>query len=260
MVYNFSFSDRLLGISNYKIALSSFLNAFIEDVIKEKKALPITPARGHLEGLFKASTESLEKLGEFTLKFTKNGTVPSNVILKKFNENVGPPFVELWRVEYHISQIENEIRSVIDRNLPDGWMDEDKYFNRKEEIEKRKRNEEAYLEKASSESLVDYLDFSDYYKIAKYKDNEKIFRPIFGDLDEFEEKMKVLKAIRNKIAHFRKIFDEDIKKVDEIRKWLGDGLEKGLGLSREQIPSQYWDSSANAVSGNIYTMEGFHSG
>jgi hypothetical protein len=241
-----------LGIALHKIALGSFLTAFIEDAIKEKEPLPLKPARQHLEGLFKASSEDLEKLGKYAIEISKNGPIPSNTILKKFNEDPGPPFVELWRVEYHISQIEKEIRIVINKNLPEGWMDNTEYFNWKEDIESKKRNEKAYLGKAASDSLIDYLDFSDYYKIAQYKKNGEIFWPIFGDLNEFENKMKSLKFIRNKIAHFRKIFVEDIIKVDEIRKWLKNGLEKGLGVKKEQIPSQYWDSSAHAISGNIY--------
>jgi hypothetical protein len=52
-----------LGIALYKIALGSVLNAFIEDAIKERDPLPLKPARQRLEGLFKVSTEDLEKLG-----------------------------------------------------------------------------------------------------------------------------------------------------------------------------------------------------
>ena len=78
-IKNNIYTDHLyhnLGIANYKNALSSYLNAFIEDVIKEQEALPLKPAREHLEGLFKASTESLEKLGQFALDFTKKGPAP----------------------------------------------------------------------------------------------------------------------------------------------------------------------------------------
>lgn len=241
------------GISLYRLALSQFLNAFIEDAITTRKNLPLTPGRQELQCLFKANEDDLEKLGKHTIESSKTGIISPEEILKNYIGHYGEPYTELWQVETNISQIEKDIRNCISRILGQGWLDNETFLNKgkKEEIIGRQIQEKKILGKAASDSLIDYLNFSDYALIVKH--NQNLFNPIFGDINEFADKMEKLRYIRNKIAHFRKIFKEDIDEVNRIRKYLGDGLEKGLNLKREDISSQHWDSKAFATSGNTYT-------
>jgi len=239
------------GIALYQLALSQFLKAFIEDVIKKKEALPLEAGRQHLQGFFKVNEDDLEKIGKFALELFQKKVNSSEEILDKYFHTHGSPYIELWQVENKISQIEIEIRQCINKVLGHSWMDNKIYLkgDKKEDIRRRQMREEAALGKAASNSLTDYLSFSDY--AALIKEAEGKFKPIFEDVDEFQKKMNVLEAIRNKIAHFRKIFKEDIEILNETRKWLGDGLQKGLQMDKEDIPSQHWDSKSFATSGNI---------
>lgn len=246
-----------LGIALYKLALGSFLNAFIEDVIKDQEALPLKPARQHLEGLFKTSTEDLEKLGDHAIKLSNNSPNLSKKILEKFIKDFGEPFIEMWIIEYEISLLEREIRKCIDETLPRDWWENTKYFKEKAKIEAYRENEKDLLGKVSSDSLLDYLSITEYIRIVK--DNETLFKPKVGDVDEFGKKMKVVEYIRNKVAHTRKVYKEDIEKLEEMRKWLGKKIANCQNIEETQLPSQYWDSSAHAISGNIYVMGGIYS-
>ena len=52
--------------------------------------------------------------------------------------------------------------------------------------------------------FIDYVDFTDYIKIFRFKKNwEKIFQPVFKDSDIFFGQLKVLQKLRNPIAHHR---------------------------------------------------------
>ena len=52
--------------------------------------------------------------------------------------------------------------------------------------------------------IIDYVDFTDYIRIFRYKKNwEKIFQPVFKDSDIFFGHLKVLQKFRNPIAHHR---------------------------------------------------------
>lgn len=247
-----------LGIALHKFSLGCFLSAFIEDAINNKEPLPLKPARQHLEGLFKANNEDLEKLGEYAIKSCKNTPDTCNDILKKFIKDSREPFIELWRIEYEVSLLEKEIRKCIDETLPSNWWNETKHFKEKVKIEAYREKEKELLGRASSDSLIDYLSITEYIRIVK--DNETLFKPKIGDVDEFSNKMKIVEYIRNKVAHTRKVYKEDTEKLEETRKWLGKKIANCQEVDVIQLPSQYLDSSAHAISGNIYIMEGFHSG
>jgi len=52
--------------------------------------------------------------------------------------------------------------------------------------------------------IIDYVDFTDYIRIFRYKKNwEKIFQPVFKDSDLFFGQLKILQKLRNPIAHHR---------------------------------------------------------
>jgi len=52
--------------------------------------------------------------------------------------------------------------------------------------------------------IIDYVDFTDYIKIFRFKKNwEKIFQPVFKDSDLFFGQLKILQKLRNPIAHHR---------------------------------------------------------
>ena len=239
-----------LGIASYKYARDWFIYAFIEDVIREKIDLPFQAATQHLQGLFKADIEDLSKLGKYTLKYQKN-LISNEEILSHFLKDRIELFMELWRIEYNISQIEKEIRDCLNSVLPNGWIDDKTIFSEKPNLEGNREREIELLGRASSDSLVDYMSFSHYTKIIKIG-GEKYFKQKIKDIDEFNNKLMTLEYLRNKIAHFRKVFPQDIKILKEVRLWLAPKISVCLNVKQGDLQSQIWDSRAVMCSGMVY--------
>ena len=237
-----------LAIAHYYMAFQNFLYAYIEDVISLGKEFPLTPARIHLAGLFKASEEDLQKLGKQAIHYNKNGIAKAEEILKKVEQEY-KIYAELWKSEYMISLIEKQIRECIKKILPhDKIIDNGK----KKDIEKQMEDEKNLLGRQSSKDYIDYLTLGEYKKIINNYWND--FKGIFNDKEEFNKKFEIMRLIRNKIAHFRKIHPDDIKKLEKIGKWFGEKLKNCL---QQETSIGYFDSKDFAISGSVYTHSGF---
>lgn len=83
----------------------------------------------------------------------------------------------------------------------------------RESCEERKAKGEKYpwLPKIDMPPIY-YANFADYRKIITKKDNwRKIFKDIFGDEETISAKLKELELIRNKIAHSKKLFEQEFE-------------------------------------------------
>ncbi len=62
---------------------------------------------------------------------------------------------------------------------------------------------------------IHYVDFTDYVKIVVRRDNwEQVFAPLFRDKEIISAKLRELEPIRNAIAHFRDLNEDQQKKLD----------------------------------------------
>ena len=61
-----------------------------------------------------------------------------------------------------------------------------------------------------------------------------------------------LEYLRNKIAHFRKVYREDIEILEHVRKSLALKISDCLNVKQTDLQSQIWDSRAVMCSGMAY--------
>lgn len=110
-----------------------------------------------------------------------------------------------------LRKLETRLRYVIQTRLQSiskNWWDERIPNDVRKNAEERKTKDEnpwPWLEPKELD-LISYVDFTDYAKIIRRKDNWKqVFKPIFKDEEIICSKLRELEPIRNAIAHNREL-------------------------------------------------------
>jgi hypothetical protein len=107
--------------------------------------------------------------------------------------------------------LETNLRSVIKNKLQlitSNWWLEKIPEDVRKNAEERKRKNAKIWSVSDQKDLhpIFYVDFSDYIKIIKRKDNwNQVFSLIFSDSELISAKLKELEPVRNAIAHNREL-------------------------------------------------------
>ncbi len=110
-----------------------------------------------------------------------------------------------------LKELENELRKFIEENLKaisKDWWKERVPLDVQEKAKNRIEVGESPWPwtKSEEKTVIHYIDFPDYIKIIRRKDNwNQVFKNILKDEEVFCSKLRELEPIRNNIAHTRNI-------------------------------------------------------
>ena len=119
-----------------------------------------------------------------------------------------------------LKNLETNLRLLIETKFSQkskNWWNERMPNDVKSNAELRKIKNETtwpWYENQISNTTITYLDFNDYIKIIRRRDNwNEIFKDIFDDEELISAKLRELAPIRNKIAHSRDLEKGDIERL-----------------------------------------------
>lgn len=131
-----------------------------------------------------------------------------------------------------LKKLETNLRSFIHSKLAtvsqNWWKDRIPADVRKRAEERKAKNETQWpWHKRRDLHPIYYVDFTDYMKIIIRKDNWKqVFAPFFWDKDIISAKLRELEPIRNAIAHFRELNEDEQEKLKLYCKDILASLQK----------------------------------
>jgi hypothetical protein len=225
-VENLSESELLALLTSKRV--SGQIDEGIE-ILKENtgKGKLIDPSNtAQMERIFKVDSEFLDKLSKDIIAQTPNA-MDSDVALRKLRIPVIP--AELWTIEYHMQEIETKLRKFIESKLSSttDWYEKRIPERIRKNIEKRiKQSSELLWFSEQLVSPLNYLTFPrEYVEVMTDDANWKDFEPNFKHKAIIKGKMNGLGQIRNKIAHYRKISDNEKQMFKETVDWISNHLK-----------------------------------
>jgi len=132
-----------------------------------------------------------------------------------------------------LKELELKLRAIIQRELSkksENWWNELVPKSVRNVACKRKEREEKlwpWLDVRQDLPLIHYINFRDYAKIIN-KNWDICFKFIFADREIIIGKLKELEPIRNKIAHFRPLTEDEKKKLQLYSKEILSCIKKHL--------------------------------
>lgn len=139
-------------------------------------------------------------------KMLKETTRPSTII---------EPYAILKTLETMLRKcIQTRLQSI----TPDWWKIRIPEDVRQNAEDRKSRNEKPWPWIDQKDfHLINYVDFTDYAKIIRRKDNwNEAFKHVFGDPEIISAKLKELEPIRNVIAHNRELTNRDMKRLEYL--------------------------------------------
>ena len=208
-------------------AFHFFLFSFIEDAIGNGAYPANALSTEALKGIFKVDSEFLQNLSDRIIREAPTTRDPTTV-LSGLGIKVVP--VELWMLEYQMQKTEKNLRELIENALskasPKWWEDLIPEGVRKDVDDRIVRSSQALWFSEQPTSPLEYLSFpQDYIKILTDVKCWPHFEPTFKRKTVLQGRLDGLGHIRHKIAHYRKISDEEKHMFGRTIQWLQDYLK-----------------------------------
>jgi hypothetical protein len=143
-----------------------------------------------------------------------------------------------------LKNLEENIRKFIEIELsestPQWWKQRIPGDVKTNAEERKEKDEKRKIWDFKEQSLISYIDFTDYEKIITQKNNwNDIFRDVFHDKVAISGKLKAIEPIRNTISHTRNLDPHEIKQLkfysEEILKSISYYLEHKSKIISEKI-------------------------
>lgn len=138
------------------------------------------------------------------------------------------------KIEPHsiLKDLETKLRQGIQirlQSLSSNWWTERIPDDVKRRAEERKTKDEKpwpWYERRDLD-LIFYVDFADYVKIIRKRDNwEQVFKPVFRDEEIISSKLRELEPLRNAIAHSRQLTSGERGRLNLLAADIVSCLEK----------------------------------
>lgn len=210
-------------ISNFENILYQVRN-FLETISIEKKNL----SNFGNSNLLLKKLASIESYSKFETKVKRMITILSQIKeeqliynkdieqlkkQKKEKKKLTQPYAYeiIKKLEENLRQI---IKSELSKISSDWWKQRVPEDVRKNADIKKIKNESPWSWLKSGTHIIDYIDFTDYYKIISRRDNwNNIFKNIFYDKEKLIFKLKELEPIRNAIMHSRNLSSKQLNRL-----------------------------------------------
>jgi hypothetical protein len=216
-----------MGHGFLRKAFHFFLFSFIEDAISIGAYPADALSTEALKGIFKVDSEFLQSLSDRIIREAPATRDPTTV-LSSLGIKVVP--VELWMLEYQMQKTEKVLREFIETSLSKAsqkwWEDLIPDGVRKEVDDRIVRSSQALWFSEQPTSPLEYLSFpQDYIKILADAKCWPHFEPTFKRKAVLQGRLDGLGHIRHKIAHYRKVSDEEKQMFGRTIQWLKDCLK-----------------------------------
>lgn len=220
--YHKGWARYSIGLGFLHKAFHNFLLSFIEDTISlgayPEDALSTTA----LQGIFKVNSEFLRDLSEKVIKKEPTAKEP-NAVLQNLSVKVVP--AELWTLEYQMQKIEKKLREFIEKKLSsvsqEWWESLVPEDVKKDVAFKMVTSSRVLWFSEQPTSPLEYISFpQDYIKILTCDQCWPHFRSAFPNKAILSGRLEGIGHIRHKIAHYRKISDDEKQMFERAIYWL----------------------------------------
>lgn len=208
-------------------AFNSFVLAFVEDSISSGKYPEDSLSTVSLQGIFKVDSEYLQQLSENILKKAPAAKDPNKVL-----QDLGVTRVpaELWTLEYSMQETERKLREFIVKQLsnasPDWWQTLVPEDLRKEVEGLLVSSSKILWFSEQPTSPLEYLSFPrSYIRIITCDACWQQFKGAFKHKAILEGRLEGLGHIRHKIAHYRKISEDEKQMFGRTIRWLNECIK-----------------------------------
>lgn len=218
------------GLSKYNIAIGFFVEAyhnfllsFIEDSITLGAYPDDALSTAALRQIFNVDYEFLRKLSQETIAQTPSAKDP-NTILSDPKVGARVPG-KLWQLEYQMREIERKLREFIEKELSSAeqeWWEKLVPSELQKKIDERMTDSSKVLWFSEQPtSPLEYLSFpQEYIKIMTDDKCWASFKSAFKSKAILGGRLAGLGHIRHKIAHYRKISDDENRMFSRTIQWL----------------------------------------
>lgn len=218
------------GLSVYNMAVGflvkayhCFLLSFVEDSISSGAYPEEALSTAGLQQILNVDSEFLQQLSQETIAQTPSAKDP-NTILSDPKVGVRVPG-KLWQLEYQMREIERKLREFIEKMLSSAsqeWWKELVPPELQNDIDTRMINTSKVLWFSEQPtSPLEYLSFPhEYTKIIIDDKCWSCFKSTFKNKAILAGRLEGLGHIRHKIAHYRKISDDENKMFSRTIQWL----------------------------------------
>jgi hypothetical protein len=220
--YHKGWSRYSIGLGFLRKAFHNFLLSFVEDSISLGAYPEEALSTAALQGIFKADSDFLRQLSEKIVKQEPAAKDPNGVL-----SNLGIKGVpaELWTIEYQMQETERKLREFIRNKLSDAspeWWEKLVPDELKREVDNRMTESSEILWFSEQPiSPVEYLTFpKEYIKIITCDNCWPYFKDSFKHKAILQGRLEGLGHIRHKVAHYRKISDDEKQMFNRTIQWL----------------------------------------
>lgn len=203
-------------------AFGNFVLSFVEDVISSGKYPEEALSTASLQGIFKVDSEYLHQLSESIIKKASGAKDPHKVL-----QDLGVKTVpaELWTLEYNMQETEKRLREFIEKHLfdvsPDWWQTLVPDDLRKEVEGLLTSSSKILWFSEQPTSPLEYLSFPrSYIRIVTCDTCWPHFKDTFKHKAILEGRLEGLGHIRHKIAHYRRISEDEKQMFGRTIQWL----------------------------------------
>lgn len=216
-----------IGFAFLSKALHNFLLSFVEDSITSASYPEDALSAAALQGIFKVDSNFLYGLNTQIVEKELAEKDPNKVLVDLGVKGVP---AELWTLEYQMQTIERRLRKLVESKLsasePDWWEKLVPDDLRKEVDTRMTESSEILWFSEQPISPIEYLMFpKDYIKIITHDKCWNNFKDIFKHKAILRGRLEGLGHIRHKVAHYRKISDDEKQMFGRTIKWLQDCLK-----------------------------------
>lgn len=211
-----------IGFGFLHKAFHNFLLSFVEDSISLGAYPEEALSTAALQGIFKADSDFLRQLSERIVKQGPQAKDPNGVLS---NLDIKGIPAELWTLEYQMQKTERKLREFIRNKLSDTspeWWEKLVPDELKREVDNRiTESSEILWFSEQPISPLEYLTFpKEYIKIITCDNCWQYFKDTFKHKAILQGRLEGLGHIRHKVAHYRKISDDEKQMFGRTIEWL----------------------------------------
>jgi hypothetical protein len=208
-------------------AFQYYMLSFVEDTISSSKYPEEALSTAALQGIFKTDSEFLHQLSDKICQETPAPKDP-NALLTKLGVKQVP--AELWELEYAMQETERKLRVFIEKKLASAskeWWEKWVPDKLRERVEKTLIDSSRVLWFSEQPaSPLEYLSFpQDYVEIITSEQCWPYFKDTFKHAAIFRGRLEGLGHIRHKIAHYRRISEDEKIMFKRTIQWLKDSIK-----------------------------------
>jgi hypothetical protein len=220
--YHKGWAKYSLGLGFLHKAFYNFLLSFIEDTISLGAYPENALSTASLQGIFKVDSEFLRDFSQSILEKESTNKEPNRVL-----QNLGVKAipVELWTLEYQMQKVEKKLREFIEKrlsNVSQEWWEKLVPEEVKKDVDSRITTSSKVLWFSEQPtSPLEYLSFpQDYIKILTCDSCWPHFKSDFPNKAILSGRLEGLGHIRHKIAHYRKVSNDEKQMFEKAIYWL----------------------------------------